>query len=100
MKPNCAARWLTRWVLVWAVLVLPVWAQSQTRTPAAPKSKAATAPPVRPAPSRLVSADVTAQLQAAAAAAAAPAAAASAPVEAASAVASEAAAPASDAASK
>jgi hypothetical protein len=71
MKPNCAARWLTRWMLVWAVLVLPIWAQSQTRTPAAPKSKAATAPPVRPAPSRLVSADVTAQLQAAAAAAAA-----------------------------
>ena len=71
MKPNCAAPWLTLWMLVWAALALPVAAQSQTRTQAAPKSKAAAAAPVRQAPSRPASADVTAQLQAAAAAAAA-----------------------------
>ena len=71
MKLNLAARWLTCSLLSSAVLVLPVWAQSPSRTPVAPKSKAAAASPIRPAPSRVVSADVTAQLQAAAAAAAA-----------------------------
>jgi hypothetical protein len=71
MKLNLAARWLTCSLLSSAVLALPVWAQSQSRTPVAPKSKAAAASPIRPAPSRVVSADVTAQLQAAAAAAAA-----------------------------
>ena len=71
MKLNLAARWLTRSLLSSAVLALPIWAQSQSRTPVAPKSKAAAASPIRPAPSRVVSSDVTAQLQAAAAAAAA-----------------------------
>jgi len=76
MALNLAARWLTLWLLVWAVLALPVWAQSQTRNQAAPKTKAGTSAPIRQAPSRVVSADVTAQLQAAAAAAASAAAAA------------------------
>ena len=71
MKLNLAARWLTCSLLSSAVLALPVWAQSQSRTPVAPKSKAAAASPIRPAPSRVVSADVTAILQAAAAASAA-----------------------------
>ncbi len=71
MKLNLAARWLTRWIFLWAVLALPVWAQSQIRTQAAPKSKSETSPPIRQAPPRVVSADVTARLQAAAAAAAA-----------------------------
>ena len=78
MALNLAARWLTLWLLVWAVLALPVWAQSQTRTQVAPKTKAGNSAPIRQAPSRVVSADVTAQLQAAAAAAAAASAAAAA----------------------
>ena len=68
MKLKFAASWITRWILLWAALSLPVWAQNQMRTPAAPKSKAETSPPIRQAPSRVVSADVTARLQAAAAA--------------------------------
>ena len=71
MTLNFAARWLTRWILLWAVLALPVWAQSQTRTQAASKTKVGASPPIRQAPPRVVSADVTARLQAAAAAAAA-----------------------------
>jgi hypothetical protein len=71
MTLNFALRWLSCWIFLWAIWTLPVGAQSQTRTQFAPKSKAATAPPIRQTPSRLVSADVTAQLQAAAAAAAA-----------------------------
>ena len=71
MKLNLALGWLRCWILLWAALALPVWAQSQTRTQAAPKSKAETSPPIRQAPPRVVSADVTARLQAAAAAAAA-----------------------------
>jgi len=74
MTLNFAARWLTRWILLWAVMALPVWAQSQTRTQAASKTKAGASPPIRQAPPRGVSADVTARLQAAAAAAAAAAA--------------------------
>ena len=71
MRLNLAAGWFTRWILLWAALALPVWAQNQTRTQVASKTKAGASPPIRQAPSRLVSADVTAQLQAAAAAAAA-----------------------------
>ena len=71
MTLNFAARWLTRWIVLWAVLALPVWAQSQTRNQVAPKPKGGTSAPIRQAPSRVVSADVTARLQAAAAAAAA-----------------------------
>jgi hypothetical protein len=70
MTLNFALRWVSCWIFLWAIWALPVGAQSQTRTQVAPKSKAATAPPIRQTPSRLVSADVTAQLQAAAAAAA------------------------------
>jgi len=71
MTLNLAARWFTRWILLWTVLALPVWAQSQTRTQAASKTKALASSPIRQAPPRAVSADVTARLQAAAAAAAA-----------------------------
>ena len=71
MRLNLAAIWLTRWIFLWAVLALPVGAQSQTRIQAAPKSKAETSPPIRQVRPRVVSADVTARLQAAAAAAAA-----------------------------
>jgi hypothetical protein len=71
MTLNWAARWFTRWILVWATLAWPVGAQSQSRTQAAPKTKAGVSPPIRQAPSRVVSADVTARLQAEAAAAAA-----------------------------
>lgn len=67
--------WLTRWFPLWLALVTPAWAQSPIRAQVGSKSKPVTSTPTRQVPSRGVSADAAAQLQALATAAAAAAAA-------------------------